>query len=120
MSTPHTHDLSAFTHSHAFGDAAAPKRERALWWVTWITLATMVLVADSGPALYRGERLGRGKRTFWMYKIRTLRRDAALKKAVQQAIWEHKQLGNPICTWRDGRVVWIPPEEIEVEKPQDD
>lgn len=48
MSTPHTHDLSAFTHSHAFGDAAAPKRERALWWVTWITLATMVLELVAG------------------------------------------------------------------------
>jgi cation diffusion facilitator family transporter len=39
----HTHDLAPFTHSHHFGDEAAPARERALWWVTWITLATMVL-----------------------------------------------------------------------------
>lgn len=37
----HTHDLESFKHSHHFGDAAAPQRERALWWVTWITLATM-------------------------------------------------------------------------------
>ena len=43
MSTPHTHDLRPFPHAHAFGDAAAPQRERALWWVTAITLATMVL-----------------------------------------------------------------------------
>jgi cation diffusion facilitator family transporter len=37
----HRHDLTPFAHSHAFGDAAAPRRERALWWVTWITLVTM-------------------------------------------------------------------------------
>jgi len=48
MSAPHVHDLSAFTHSHHFGDAAAPKRERALWWVTWITLATMALELVAG------------------------------------------------------------------------
>ncbi len=39
----HSHDLTPFAHSHHFGDAAAPRRERALWWVTWITLATMAL-----------------------------------------------------------------------------
>jgi cation diffusion facilitator family transporter len=44
----HTHDLAPFTHSHAFGDAAAPKRERALWGVTWITLATMAIELAAG------------------------------------------------------------------------
>jgi cation diffusion facilitator family transporter len=39
----HSHDLRPFLHAHAFGDAAAPRRERALWWVTAITLATMAL-----------------------------------------------------------------------------
>jgi cation diffusion facilitator family transporter len=43
MGTPNTHDLRPFVHAHVFGDAAAPQRERALWWVTAITLATMVL-----------------------------------------------------------------------------
>src|SRR5262245_37588041 len=43
MSTPHTHDLRPFLHAHAFGDATAPQRERALWWVAVITLGTMVL-----------------------------------------------------------------------------
>jgi cation diffusion facilitator family transporter len=38
----HQHDLSPFRHSHAYGgDAQQPRRERALWWVTWITIATM-------------------------------------------------------------------------------
>jgi cation diffusion facilitator family transporter len=48
MTTPHVHDLSAFAHSHHFGDAAAPRRERALWWVTWITLATMAVELAAG------------------------------------------------------------------------
>jgi cation diffusion facilitator family transporter len=43
MNHPHSHDLQPFVHAHAFGDAAAPRRERALWWVTVITLVTMVL-----------------------------------------------------------------------------
>jgi len=43
MNHPHSHDLRPFVHAHAFGDAAAPRRERALWWVTLITLVTMVL-----------------------------------------------------------------------------
>ena len=43
MSPPHVHDLGPFVHSHAFGDDTAPRRERALWQVTWITLATMAL-----------------------------------------------------------------------------
>lgn len=43
--------------------------------------------------------------------------DKALALAVQDALWRHKQLGQPIVVWRDGKVVWIPPEEIPVEKP---
>lgn len=36
----------------------------------------------------------------------------ALAKAVRDALQRHKQAGNPIATWRNGEVVWIPPEEI--------
>jgi cation diffusion facilitator family transporter len=45
---PHHHDLAPFRHSHHFGDDAAPTRERALWWVTWITLATMAVELGVG------------------------------------------------------------------------
>ena len=38
--------------------------------------------------------------------------DSALKLAGEKALWQHKQLGNPVARWRDGKVVWIPPEEI--------
>jgi hypothetical protein len=38
--------------------------------------------------------------------------DRALVKAVREALVVHKRLGHPIATWRDGEVVWIPPEQI--------
>lgn len=38
--------------------------------------------------------------------------EAAARQAVRDALLFHKRMGNPICIWRDGRVVWIPPEEI--------
>jgi hypothetical protein len=41
--------------------------------------------------------------------------DLALKKAGKQALLKHKQSGNPVAIWQDGKVVWIPPEEIEIE-----
>jgi cation diffusion facilitator family transporter len=44
----HQHDLAPFAHSHHFGDEGAPARTRALWWVTWITLATMALELAAG------------------------------------------------------------------------
>ena len=37
----HTHDLGAFRHSHAFGDAGVGRRERGLLAVVLLTLATM-------------------------------------------------------------------------------
>lgn len=39
---------------------------------------------------------------------------AALNRAVHEALRRHKLLGQPIVGWRDGQVVWIPPEEIEL------
>jgi cation diffusion facilitator family transporter len=44
----HSHDLSAFAHRHAFGDAGARQRERALAAVTAITLLTMVAELVAG------------------------------------------------------------------------
>ncbi len=36
----------------------------------------------------------------------------ALGEAVLHAILTHAKLGYPVATWRDGKVVWISPEEI--------
>jgi hypothetical protein len=38
----------------------------------------------------------------------------ALTKAVRQAVLQHKKMGNPVATWRDGKVVWIQPDEIDI------
>jgi len=40
--------------------------------------------------------------------------DEALRSAVLHALWRHKRLGNPVAEWRDGKVVWIQPEDINV------
>lgn len=38
----------------------------------------------------------------------------AMTRAVRQALLQHKRMGNPVATWRDGKVVWVEPEDIEV------
>jgi predicted ABC-type ATPase len=40
--------------------------------------------------------------------------EQALYKATVQVMIHHKRLGNPVVAWQDGRVVWIPPQEIEI------
>ena len=44
----------------------------------------------------------------------------ALQLAGQDALRLHKRMGCPIAAWRDGQVVWIPPEEIEVDLDSDE
>jgi len=46
------------------------------------------------------------------------RAEEALKKAVARAIADHKRTGDPIVVWRDGRVVKIPAEQIEIRGPE--
>ena len=47
-----------------------------------------------------------------------IRAEEALKKAVAETIADHKRAGDPIVIWRDGEVVQIPPEQIEVREEQ--
>ncbi len=37
----------------------------------------------------------------------------AAARAVREAVRDHKRAGNPIAVLRDGKVVLVPPEEIE-------
>jgi len=39
----------------------------------------------------------------------------AMRQGVREALARHREMGNPVAVWRDGRVVWIPAEEIPVE-----
>jgi hypothetical protein len=38
----------------------------------------------------------------------------ALAKGVHDALLRHKQAGNPVVVWQNGKMVWLKPEEIPV------
>jgi hypothetical protein len=38
--------------------------------------------------------------------------EAALQRAVREAISKHAKDGDPIAVWRDGKVVWVPASEL--------
>ena len=57
----------------------------------------------------------KGKRTSSPLAYRA---EEALQKAVAEAIAEHRRNGVPIAVWRNGKVVRIPAEQIEVREPQ--
>jgi hypothetical protein len=40
--------------------------------------------------------------------------EAALRRAVRAALERHKRAGNPVATWKDGRVEWIAPEHLDL------
>lgn len=42
----------------------------------------------------------------------------ALRKAVAKAIADHKRTGDPIVIWKDGKVVRVPADQIEVREPE--
>ena len=42
--------------------------------------------------------------------------DEAIRKAIRDAMLSHKRLGDPVVGWKDGKVVWIPADQIEVEE----
>jgi hypothetical protein len=37
---------------------------------------------------------------------------AAIRRGVREAVLTHAQAGQSVATWENGKVVWIPPEEI--------
>jgi hypothetical protein len=38
----------------------------------------------------------------------------AMRAGVSEALARHKFAGNPVAAWKDGRVVWIQPEDIPI------
>ena len=44
--------------------------------------------------------------------------EKALKKAVAEAIADHKRTGDPIVIWKDGKVVRVPADQIVVREPE--
>ncbi len=45
--------------------------------------------------------------------------EAAVQEAVLEALLQHKRAGNPVVSWRDGRVVRVMPEDIPVDDTPD-
>jgi hypothetical protein len=37
----------------------------------------------------------------------------AMDAAVREAVLQHKHKGLPLAVWRDGKVAWIPAEDVE-------
>jgi hypothetical protein len=58
------------------------------------------------------------KRTRKKPPLLAYKAEEALRKAVAEAIAEHRRNGVPIAIWRDGKVVRIPADQIEVREPQ--
>lgn len=46
--------------------------------------------------------------------------DEAARRAVREALLAHKTAGRSISAWKDGKVIIIPPEQIEVDGPQEE
>jgi hypothetical protein len=44
----------------------------------------------------------------------------ALTRGIRQAMAVHKRLGHSVVVWRDGKVVWLPAEEIPVDISESD
>ena len=40
----------------------------------------------------------------------------ALQLGINDALLKHKQAGNPVCEWKGGKVVWVSPEKIPVDR----
>ncbi len=40
--------------------------------------------------------------------------DEALRQGVKDALLRHKKEGLPVVIYRDGKTVWVPPEELGV------
>ena len=52
-------------------------------------------------------------------KIKELLNDTSrltkiLQAGIHRALLRHKQAGNAICEWREGKVVWIPADRIVI------
>ena len=46
--------------------------------------------------------------------------DEAIAKGIREAVRRHKLLGQPIAVWRDNKVCWLQPDEIELPQEQPD
>lgn len=43
-----------------------------------------------------------------------------IQSAINEALLMHKRMGNPVCEMRDGKIVWIQPEDIIIPEVEPD
>lgn len=43
--------------------------------------------------------------------------DEALRQAVREEMLRHKKLGLPVVEYVDGKIIWVPSDEIQVDEP---
>ena len=41
---------------------------------------------------------------------------AIIQSGIRTALLKHKQAGNPVCEWKNNKVVWVSPEKIPTKK----
>jgi hypothetical protein len=46
--------------------------------------------------------------------------DEALNDAVRDAVRQHKRMDLPLAVWRDGKTVWLLPEDLTTENDSND
>ena len=72
--------------------------------------------------IYHLRRYGLEMKKYTKKNLRNMplavRAEKAFKEAVADAITEHKRAGVPITIWQNGKVVQIPPDQIEVHEEQ--
>lgn len=39
-----------------------------------------------------------------------------IQSGINVALLQHKRADNPVCEWKDGKVVWVQPEDIVIDK----
>jgi hypothetical protein len=39
-----------------------------------------------------------------------------IQSGINDALLKHKQADNPVCTLKDGKVIWIEPQDIVIQK----
>lgn len=40
-----------------------------------------------------------------------------IQAGINQALLQHKRLGNPVCSSKNGKVYWVEPEDIKIQAP---
>ena len=77
-------------------------------------MANVVVIGGRNMKSTRKARTVSSRKRKVFPRVSAKRIVAVANRAVRKALREHKLAGNPVAVWRDGKVVVLQPEEIEV------